>query len=117
MKRLAIGFPDDTYADLEEVARLEESSIAHVVRDCVRAVLPQLLEVTRFMEDPRRSKVDVLAFADQMDRALGLLAAASKVASGDVEGDDGKPPRFMPRPPSSNTGVNPDTEGGSDAAS
>lgn len=104
MKRISITVSDWQYDALHELARLEQSSVANVARDCIRAMLPQLLEVSRFVYDPRNSPTDVLAFADQMERALGLLQGGAGVGSADEV-----PParRQYPakKPPTSNTGA------------
>ena len=104
MKRISITVSDWQYASLVEIAALDQTSIANVARDCIRAMLPQLLEVSRFVYDPRNSPTDVLAFADQMERALGLLQGGAGVGDADEV-----PPasRRYPakKPPASNTGA------------
>ena len=104
MKRISITVSDWQYESLVEVAKLDQTSVANVARDCIRAMLPQLLEVSRFVYDPRNSPTDVLAFADQMERALGLLQGGTGVGAADEV-----PPAFRrypaKKPPSSNTGA------------
>ncbi len=114
-KRLTVTFSDEQIETLERVAALEQSSASNVVRDCVRAMLPQLLAVSEFVYDPRNSPADVVAFADQMERALGLLEAGAQGVAGVPTGDEATPARrryTRPKPPSSNTGVNPAPEPG-----
>lgn len=105
MKRLSVTVSDAQFDALQEIATLDQTSVANVVRDCVRALLPQLLDVSRFINDPRNSPQEVLAFADQMERALGIIegAAVDRIAV------VAEPVRktFKPKvsPPSSNTGA------------
>lgn len=104
MKRISITVSDWQYDSLVEIAKLDQSSVANVARDCIRAMLPQLLEVSRFVYDPRNSPTDVLAFADQMERALGMLQGAAGVGTAD---EVAPVRRVFPtkKPPSSNTGA------------
>lgn len=112
MKRLSISVTDWQYAALEEIARLDETSMGHVARDCLRGLLPQLLEVTRFLHDPHTDRAGALTLADDMERAMSNILAQTR--SGASESDEvaaDAPPlrrfRNRPQPPSSNTGVNP----------
>jgi hypothetical protein len=105
MKRISITVSDDQYADLQEVAALDQTSIANVARDCIRATLPQLVQVSRFMYNPENSPQEVLAFADQMERALGMLSGAVKAS--EAASPQPATRKFRrPSPPSSNTGAN-----------
>lgn len=108
MYRISVSVSEEQHRDLTRIAAMDQSSVANVVRDCIRAIVPQLLAVTEFIHDPRNSSVEVLAFADQMERTLGLLAGASLGVAGVTEGDGATPParrRKPASPPSSNTGA------------
>lgn len=105
MKRFSVSVSDQQYADLLEVATLDQSSISNVVRDCVRAVLPQLLDVTRFIHEPTRAPAEVLAFAEQMERALTMVSG-SVVASEAASADPPRRKYSRQKPPASNTGAN-----------
>lgn len=96
-KRYTISVSDWQAAALEEIAALDEVSVSHVVRDCLRGMLPKLLDLTRFLHDPTTSSGDALALADDMERLLARLSG------GAVAGDAGAAPPASP--PSSNTGA------------
>lgn len=109
MQRINVVISDEQLADLREVAELEQSSVSAVVRDCIRAVLPQLVAVTRFTRDPSRTNAELLQFADQMEAALetveksglALVEDAAKAVADGVAA-----PPADPLAPSSNTGPN-----------
>lgn len=115
MQRINIVISDQQLADLREVAELEQSSVSAVVRDCIRAVLPQLVAVTRFTRDPSRSNAELLQFADQMEAALDTVAQTGlellTVAQTGVERLQGAAEAATggaadpASPPSSNTGA------------
>lgn len=73
--RLSITFDDWTMRTLEEVALLDRSSVARVVRDCVRGMLPQMAEVSRFLADPHTTDAGALRLAADMEGMLARIAA------------------------------------------
>ena len=103
--RLAIGFSRETYEGLSEIARLEQSSLASVVRDCVRTMLPQFLGVTRMIHDPANTPEQLADFADQMERAINLTSGLGGVPVGDGSGPPDLPSKSPNQPPFSNRGV------------
>mgnify|MGYP003831367739 CR=1 FL=1 len=105
MKRISISVSDWQLEGLTEVARLEESSVAQVARDCIRGVLPGLLEVTRFLHDPHTTSEGALTLANDMERVMAKLSTGA--AGSDEVADAAPPRRFRNRiqPPSSNTGA------------
>ena len=95
-KRYTISVDEWTATTLEEVARLDHVSVAHVIRDCIRGVLPSLLEVTRFLHDPHTTDAGALRLAEDME---GMLAKIAGIAGAGAAGA-GEPsqPARGPRP-------------------
>ena len=73
-KRYTITVDEWTAATLEEIALLDHVSVSHVIRDCIRGVLPSLLEVTRFLHDPHTTDAGSLRLAADMERMLAKIA-------------------------------------------
>jgi len=105
MKRISVTVSDAQYEALEEIATLDQSSLANVVRDCIRALLPQLLDVSRFINDSRNTPQEILAFADQMERALGMIEGAAGARIAGVADPVRKVFKTKDLPPASNTGA------------
>ena len=105
MKRLSVTVSDAQFEALQEIATLDQTSVANVVRDCIRALLPQLLDVSRFINDSRNTPQEILAFADQMERALGMIEGAAGARIAGVAEPVRKVFKTKDSPPSCNTGA------------
>lgn len=96
----------DTQAEwLEEIAAHDQVSVSHVIRDALRTQLPRLVELNRFLSDPRSGGVDealaVMGSIDMLDTLLDEGIAG--VGGADVA----LPVRRKSRqkPPDGNTGA------------
>ncbi len=113
-QRINITITEQQLADLREMAQLEQTSVSAVVRDCIRAVLPSLVAVTRFTRDPLRTNAELLEFADQMESALATVEKSGVALVEDAAkavADGVAAPPADPLAPSSNTGPNSGTGG------
>lgn len=107
-KRYTISVTDWQASALEELAALDEVSVSHVVRDCLRGTLPKLLELSRFLHNPSTRPDDALHLVEDMER---LLARFADVGAEVGDADAAPAPQRRLSPPSSNTGAqSPDLE-------
>lgn len=100
-KRISITFDAETTAALEEIAHLDRTSVARVVRDCVRGSLPAMLEVQRFLSDPHTTSDGALRLAADMESMLSRIVRGVGVAT-----SDGTPPTTPKSPRSVTRGLN-----------
>lgn len=106
-KRYTITVTEAQAAWLEEISEHDEVSVSHVIRDALRAQLPRLVELNRWLSaDAAQDRSQALALMGSLDGVDAVLSQGIDAVS---EADIALPIRRKSHrnsPPSSNTGAN-----------